>query len=244
VTEADAVRYLRQALESDLPDERRGAVERIARTRYLKRQVVLDALGTIAGTDRSPAVRCAALAALRRSRDPAIAPTLVAILDRASADGDRPVVFPPNTDVRLEAMRAAIVLAERDVVPDEQEPILREVAVRLIAQDRSRDIRQASARFLGYCRHRTVLEPLIDTLEQRDFGVVYESERSLMRLTGQCFDHDIVGWRRWLEQADDPFAEASKLDPVLDAPPSGWWKRSIDKTRRTFASFAPQKDDA
>jgi HEAT repeat protein len=243
VTEADAVKYLQRALESELPDERREAIDRIARTRHLKHEVVLGALSTIAATDPSPAVRCSAVAALRRSEDPAIAATLVRILDQPSTDL-RPTPLPPSADVRLEAMRAAVALAELDLLPEEQQPALRDVAVRLVGQERSRDTRQASAKFLGYCRDRAVLEPLIDALTQRDFGVVYESERSLMRLTGRSFDYDPTSWRGWLEQVDDPFAEAGKLDPVLDAPPKGWWQRSIERTRRTLATFGPKKDDA
>lgn len=243
VTEADAVAYLKQALESELPDERRQAIDQIAKTRHLNHEVVLEALSTIAGTDRSPAVRCAALGALRRSQDPRIAATLVDILDQPSAEAGRPTVLPPSAEVRLEAMRAVLGLAELGLLPPEQQPSLRDVAVRVIGQDRSRDTRQTAARFLGYCRDQKVLGPLIDALEQRDFGVAYESERSLMRLTGQAFDYDPIAWRRWLEQTNDPFAEAGKLDPVLDAPPKGWWQRSIEKARRTFASFGPRKDD-
>ena len=41
VTEADAVGYLKQALESELPDERRQAIDQIARTRHLNHEVVL-----------------------------------------------------------------------------------------------------------------------------------------------------------------------------------------------------------
>ncbi|HUU82398.1 MAG TPA: hypothetical protein VM243_02735 [Phycisphaerae bacterium] len=243
VTEADAVRYLNQALESELPDDRRDAVDQVARTRYLNHDVVLNALATIARTDGSPAVRCAALVAMRRSQNPRVAATLVEVLEQSSTDPERPTAFPPSADIRLEALRTAIALAGQSHLPAEQQPTLRDMAVRLIGQERSRDIRQAAACLLGYCRDRVVLEPLIAALEQRDFGVVYQSERSLMRLTGQTFDYDPVGWRAWLEQTQDPFAEAGKLDAVLDAPPKGWFKRSIDNTRRTFATFTPKKDD-
>lgn len=243
VTEADAVVYLKEALESELPDDRRLAVDHIAKTRYLNHDVVLDALATIAGTDRSPAVRCAALGALRRSQNPRIATTLVEVLGQARSEADRPVALPPTADVCLEALRAALVLAEQELLPPEQQTALCDLAVRVVGRDRSRDARQVAARFLGHCRDRRVLDPLIDALEQRDFGVVYESERSLMRLTGQTFDYDPVGWRLWLGQVDDPFAEAGKLDPRLDAPPKGWWERSIEKTRRNFATFGSRKDD-
>ncbi|MHC4065717.1 MAG: hypothetical protein ACYSUI_14635 [Planctomycetota bacterium] len=86
-----------------------------------------------------------------------------------------------------------------------------------------------------------MLSPLIDALEQRDFGVVYESERSLMRLTGRTFEYDAPGWREWLAQTEDPFADAGRLDEVLSPPPKGWWRESLENTRRAWASFKPKR---
>jgi hypothetical protein len=113
----------------------------------------------------------------------------------------------------------------------------------VIAEDHSRDNRQVAARILGYCLERSVLETLIAALDQRDFGVVYEAERSLMRLTGRTFHHDSVQWQEWLAQTENPFAEAGKLDHELDRGPKGWWERSVDSLGHSIRSFRPRKGD-
>ena len=241
VTESDAVKYLRTALQDELPDERREAINRIARTRHLKHGVVFEVLDTVARTDPSPSVRCAALSALRRSGNPQAASTFVAILD---PDASPEEVRPASPLVRRDALQGMLGLLQAGRLDPEHEPVLRDIVVHLIGGDRSRDIRQASARVLGYLKDRQVLEPLIAALDQRDFGVVYEAERSLMRLTGQTFDHDSIRWRQWLTQTDNPFVDAGKLDHVLAPEGKGWWQRSMECMRRSFGGFGPKKKDS
>ena len=241
MTEADVVKCVKLALESELPDERRAAIDRLARTRYLQRRVVLDALATIARTDRSGAVRCAAVVAARKSKDPRVVATMVTILEQSPPSRRSPCT---SIDVRWEALRTILALAQAGALPADQREPARRVAARLLGQDRSRDIRQTAARLLGHFQDREVLGPLVDALEQRDFGVVYESERSLMRLTGRSFDYDPPAWREWLAQTENPFADAGELDQVLSPPPKSWWERSVESTRRTMASFRPKKDDS
>ncbi len=241
VTEGDAVKYLKRALESPLPDERREAVQQVARTRYLTHETVLDALDTIARTDSSTAVRCAALAALASANDPRAAPTIVAVLAEPPADPDRRQAQPTDDKIRMEAMRAAWVLIQNPTTGQDHRDAFRDAAIRHTTLG-SRDVRQAAARVLGYCACNDALPPLIDALEQRDFGVAYEAERSLMRLTGKTFDHDAIRWREWLADTEEPLADAGALDHVLEPPSRNWWQRSIDSTRRTLASFRPKKD--
>ena len=241
MTEADVVTQLKLALQSELPDERRSAIHRIARTRYLPRRVVIDTFGTRARTDHSAAVRCAAVVALRKPRDPGVAATRVAILERDPPTGRRRSTC---VDVRWEALRTILSLAQDGALPTDQRDRTRDVAAGLLGQDGSRDVRQTAARVLGFLQDRRVLDPLVDALEQRDFGVVYESERSLMRLTGRAFDYDAPAWREWLARTDDPLADAGKLDGLVDPPPKSWWQRSLERTRRTMASFQPKKGDS
>ena len=244
VTQADAVRYMQRALTSELPDERREDVQQIARTRHLKHAVILEGMSTIARTDRSEAVRCAALAALGKADDPSTAPALIAVLGGTPSESSELRSRSAGAPVRAEALRAAAVLVRNEGLAPADRDAFRTIAVQLLGRDPSRDVRQAAAVVLAYCPHREVLDPLIDHLEERDFGVVYESERSLMRLTGHSFEHDPFAWRQWLAETDEPFADAGRLDDVLDAPPKGWWKESVEDTRRTLASFKPKKDDS
>ncbi len=241
MTEGDVVKCLGKALEHELPDERREAINRVARSRHIGHQVVLEAFDIIARTDPSPAVRCAALLALRHSGSPQALATYAAVLNpRSTAEEVRPT----TAEVRRDALRGLIALMDQGESAAEHERNLRETTVQLIAHDRSGDIRVASARLLGYFQDRTVVEPLISALDQRDFGVVFEVERSLIRLTGQTFDHDSVRWRRWLAQTDDPFADAGRLDHLLEPQQNGWWRRSVDSVRRTIGSFRLKKKDS
>ena len=241
LTEGDVVKCLGKALEHELPDERREAINRIARSRHVGHQVVLETFDIIARTDPSPAVRCAALLALRRSGRPLALATYAAVLNPGNTAEE---VRPTTPEVRRDALHGVIALMDGGESAAEHERDLRETTVQLIAQDRSSDIRVASARLLGYFAYRSVLEPLISALDQRDFGVVYEAERSLIRLTGQTFDHDSVQWRRWLAQTSDPFADAGKLDHLLEPQQNGWWRRSVDSVRHTIGSFRLKKEDS
>lgn len=239
VTESEAVAYLEQALEADSADVRRDAIVRISKTRYATRDVVLRGFSVIAETDPSSSVRCAAIGALQRGGDPSLAEPMLRIL---ASDAQRdPNVLPADETVRCQAAQALGDLVQRGAASAEHEARIRETAIRLLQSDLSRDVRVCSARTLGYLPSPDVLEPLIAGLEQRDFGVVYECERSLMRLTGTTHDHDAEAWRKWLAATDAPFADAGRLDHQLDSRPKNWFARTWDSTRQTFASFRPKE---
>lgn len=237
VTQKDVVGYLVIALDGPLPDERREAVNHIALTRHLTHQVVLEGLGTIARTDTSDQVRCSALMALHQSGDPHAAETYLAILAPEESKHQARVASAP---IRRDALAGAVALLRKGELPPEWHPVLREAAIDLLANDRSRDIRIYVARVLGFLPDSSVLEPLIAALDQRDFGVVYQAERSLMRLTGFTFDHDAIAWRKWLATTQEPFAEAGRLDHELDPKEKHWWYRSIDSMKRNMATFRPK----
>ncbi|MCP4250982.1 MAG: HEAT repeat domain-containing protein [bacterium] len=242
MSESDVARCLKMALENELADERRHAVHRIASSRYLNREVVVDGLSVIARTDTSLSVRCAAVAALGKSEHAGAAAVLVRVLHQPFTP--QRTVSGSGIDVRWDALRAILTLLERGVFPGDELDALREPAVDLLGKDRSREVRQTAARVLGYLPDRQVLEPLIDGLEQRDFGVAYESERSLMRLTGHTFDYDPVRWREWLAETENPFADAGRLEGALNPPPENWWRRSWRRTQQGLATFRPKSDDS
>ena len=242
MSESDVAKCLKVALADESADERRHAVHRIAASRYLTREVVVDGLSVIARTDASPSVRCAAVAALGRSEHAGAAAVLVRVLHQPSTP--RMTVTGSGLDVRWDALRAILALLERSLFPADQLTALREPAAELLSRDRSREVRQTAARVLGYLPDRGVLEPLIDGLEQRDFGVAYESERSLMRLTGHTFDYDPIRWGEWLADTENPFADAGRLDGALNPSPESWWRRSWRRTQQGLATFRPKSGDS
>jgi HEAT repeat protein len=200
-TERDVVGYVNLALEHEDADVRRVSINRIAQTRYRSKPAVVDALDLIARTDGSDAVRCAAIRALGESGDAKATGTMLAILDEKSDATTRNA----GDDVRWEAVEVLGRRAESGEAAQEQRAAVRRTALRLLAGDPSRDVRLSAARLLGSDSSMEAVHGLIDALRQRDFGVAYEAEQSLTRLTGQTFDHDSTRWAEWLASANDPF---------------------------------------
>jgi len=238
VTEADAACYLSGALEGDNPDVRRDQIVQLSKTRWVGRDTVVRGLALVARTDSSPSVRCAAIRGLGASRTPGAIEPLLGIL---AADGGRdPAVVAPDATVRWDSVAVLSQLLAARVDVGSNGDAVRTTAIRLLGNDPSRDVRIVAAELLGSFQEREVLDALIAALDQRDFGVVYECERSLMRITGQSHDYDPVAWRQWLQQADNPFADAGRLDDKLSRRQPNWFRRTWDSTRRTLASFKPK----
>lgn len=220
-TESDVAGYVQRALEHKDADVRRGAIRHIAKTRHADLPIVVDGLTAAARNDPSESVRCAAIRALGKLEDQrAVETTLVLLSDPA----EHPTVRPAGADLRWEAIQ---VLHEfvKGGIPDRHERNgAQRIAIRLLLTDPSRDVRIEAARLLGLFPTTDAARALIEGLRQRDFGIVYESERSLMRLTGRTRDHDPTRWESWLNSTPEPFADGGALDDVLDPPPRRrWW---------------------
>lgn len=238
MNEADCAACLEVALDGDSADARREAVVHLAKTPYLTKDVVLRALATVARNDSSPSVRYAAVRALAQSGAPEAAEPLIQIA--ASSSISRAETDPRSDDLRWAALDGLDELITLDAVAPVQLHSCRAAAENLVNRHRSRNVRVSAARLLGHFQERSALEALIEALEQRDFGVVYESERSLIHLTGQRFDHDARAWRDWLAATDDPFAGAGQRDDELFPEDPGWWDRTVAATQRTFGGFRPK----
>ncbi|MFH0981557.1 MAG: HEAT repeat domain-containing protein [Planctomycetota bacterium] len=238
MSEADCAACLEVALDAQSPDARREAVVHIAKTSYLTRDVVVRALTTIAQTDKSGSVRFAAIRALAKAGIPEVVEPLLGI---ASAPDETGAALQAESgEARWAALEGLDPLVERGELSDAQRETCQVAACRLLNHHRARDVRIAAARLLRHFRDRAVLTTLIDALEQRDFGVVYHSERSLMHLTGQSFDYAAAGWRQWLAATDDPFEQAGRLDAELYPKEPNWWERSLHATRQSFTGFRPK----
>ena len=261
VTQRDAARYLEQALDHPSADVRRDALERLSETRFVAHETVLEACDIVARTDSSESVRCAAVRLLAGSRHPDVAETFLAILgnggggrhderseaSRRGSEVPEILRFAQNDvgrrtetqeRVRLDAVRALYFLVRNDAVSQEQRDGVVAVAVRLLREERSRDLRIAAAMLLGEIPHTEALKALIAGLNHTDFGVVYHAERSLMRLTGVTNNHDSTAWRTWLASADAPFAMRGRLDSRLESQDAvterHWWQRLTRSVRRAL----------
>jgi hypothetical protein len=238
MNESDCAGCLQVALDAQSPDVRREAIIQLSKTSYLTRDVMIRALGSIARTDQSDSVRYAAVRALAKAAVPGVVEPLLAIMSAPEESGEA-------TDVRAGAVRWAALegldpLVARGELSAEQREVCRAAAIQWLGKHRSRDVRVSAARLLRHFQTGAVLDALIDALEQRDFGVVYESDRSLMHLTGQRLDYDAATWRRWRASTDDPFAGAGQLDKVLYPEEENWWERTVSSTRETLGGFRPK----
>lgn len=237
VTENDAARYLERALQHDSADERRDALVRLSKTRYADHEVSVDTCSTIARTDASPSVRTVAIRLIAESRRSNVARSLLDILGDSGSSRS-------NEMVNVEALHALYFLQHNEAIPDDCHEVIATTAARLLREATSRDVRIAAARLLGRCPGPGTLEALIDALDDSDFGVVYQVERSLIHLTGVSHDHDAQGWRRWLDETETPFAMLGQLDHTLERPGrKRWWQRMTASVKRALSGFRPKQTD-
>ena len=146
----------------------------------------------------------------------------------------------PTAEVRYAAMQALDPWLGGDELTDDQRQTCRVALLRLLQRNPSRDVRIAAALLLRHFPEREVADGLAESLRQRDFGVVYECDRSLMHLTGQRFRHDAQAWKAWLASAADPFAESGGLDAEIYPPQKGFWERTSESARRALAGYKPR----
>jgi len=238
MNEADCAACLRVALDAESADARREAVVQVSKSPHFANEIVVRVLATIARADKSESVRYAAARALAKSEVLGAVEPLVEIVsapdDSVSGSGPRLGM------VCAAALEGLGPFVARGGLSDEQRCACEAAAIDLLKKHLSRDVRLSAARFLRRFPSRGVLNALIDALDQRDFGVVYQSERSLMHLTGETFDCNAAAWRKWLTTTDAPFAGAGLLDHKLYPDEKDWWERTLQTTRETFAGFRPK----
>lgn len=203
-TKGDVKRYALIALDHQDSDVRRSAILQISRTRHAGEPVAIDTLALVARTDGSESVRCAAVRALGRQHGNKCINTMIALLrDTGGQTGIRPA----GDQVRWESMKALCECADAGAITPPARATVEDLAVQALASDRFRDVQVSAAHLLGHFPTMDAARALITALRHADFAVVYEAERSLLRLTGTTHDHDPLRWSRWLESTTDPFAK-------------------------------------
>ncbi len=221
----------RTALEAELGDERRDAAVRIAESTYYDSEPAFAVLDTLARTDPVIQVRCIAIRAFARYKDARPIPPLLMIL-QARPGSDQ--ALPADADIRWETVQALLALTRRGVLSDEQRPVLRDILIKFLETDPSRNVRITSAEGLGEIQDRAVFAPLIRSLRNKDFGIADQAERSLIRLTGVSHDYDANAWEAWVTSSEAPFANAGRT-PVTTRPAGPtWWDQQTRAWRRAI----------
>lgn len=237
-SQSDSRGDLDVAANDPSPDKRRKAIQRIARTRNATDDAVVTVLSEIAVNDSSQTVRVCAIEALTRSCNPtatAAATTILSKKDDATTASAAPAV-------EVAAMDLLTGCADVGNLDDTAKEKATARAITVLNAHRSRQVRIAAAQFLGYVPRREALDALVESLAQRDFGVVYEAERSLMRLTGKTHEHDVREWKAFVESTPDPFANRGALDHQLENEDPNWWQKQRQKWQKLNFLAGKNKD--
>lgn len=191
-----------QMFESEDPDLRRDAIERLSKKDWGRRGAYLKAYA-IMTTDSAATVRSAAVRALGRAGDAEYAKeVIVALSDRQES-------------VRTDAA----VALDSIFTPDAVGPL----SLRANS-DVSSDVRVASARALRHYRRKDVLETLLGCLGDPKLAVRCRAAESLTELTGENAGTDAGAWRRVINAKTDPFKHPVRPEK------RAWWSRFRRRT--------------
>lgn len=167
------------------PDERRQGINEIVDRDFGKHPPYTERYAQMAQSDPDPLVRATAVRALNRSRDKSATPIFIRALDDQSEL------------VRLEAAKALVN------VPD---PAAQPSLVRMVNNpNEQRDVRIAAADALRHHRSLEVARALIAQLGGREFGLAWQSRRSLKNLTGKDLRYDEGAWLNLVTGPTKPF---------------------------------------
>jgi hypothetical protein len=168
-----------------LPDERREGINDLANRSFGRAAPYTERYQQIAQSDKDWLVRATAIRALNRSRDESAKPAFV----RALSD--------ENDIVRVEACKALVHMPDPAAAP---------VLIKLVADaNQDRDVRIWAADALQHYRTIDVARTLAAQLRGREFGVAWQSHKSLVSLTGQDLSYDENAWLQYLTSTQNPF---------------------------------------
>ena len=171
-------------------DQRREGINELSNRNFGRRAPYTEQYQIMAQTDRDWLVRATAIRALNRSRDSSATPIFV----KALGDDDQNDI---QHIVRVEACKALVHMPD----PTAAAPL-----VRLLADpSQPRDVRIWAAEALQHYRTLEVARTLASQLQAREFGVAWQSRRSLVSITGQDLGYDEPGWLKYLTGPDRPF---------------------------------------
>lgn len=174
-----------RGLERNSPDVQRQSINRLVLRSSGRLPPFTTHYAEVAKSDGDELVRATAIRALNRSRHAGATPIFIEALNDTSIR------------VRLEAAKA---LAN---IPDERAAAKLTQLVNSETEDK--DVRIAAADAMKHYRSVDGARALIAQLSDRDFGVAWQSRRSLMRLTGKDLRYDEAAWLAYIASPERPF---------------------------------------
>jgi hypothetical protein len=179
------VKYARMTM-SDSADARRIGINGLVEEDFGKHPPYTNRYADLASMDPDPLVRATAIRALNQSREKSRTKLFIKSLSD------------PSPLVRLEAAKAL----RRVPDPDAAEPLLKV----LNAPNEDKDVRIAAAEALQHYKRLDVARSLVALLSNRDFGLAWQSRRSLKALTGRDLFYDDSAWLQYLTGPEKPFS--------------------------------------
>jgi hypothetical protein len=175
----------KQMEDQYFPDERRIGIDRLSDEDFGRRLPYTKRYEQIAELDADWLVRATAIRALNRSRDADATPIFI----KALSDD--------NAIVRTEAAKALSNIPDDNAVP---------ALVKLVDDpNESRDVRMWSAEALRHYKTLEVARTLVSQLGGREFGVAWQSHKSLIVITGKDLNYDENAWLDYLTGPKKPF---------------------------------------
>jgi hypothetical protein len=178
------IKAAKQMEDQYFPDERRIGIAKLSDYDFGRRQPYIKRYEQIAQFDPDWIVRATAIRALNRSRDMDATPIFI----KALSDD--------NEIVRTEAAKAL------NNIPDENAV---STLVKIVGDpNENRDVRIWSADALRHYRTLEVARILASQLGGREFGIAWQSHKSLVFITGQDLRYDEGAWLNYLTGPNKP----------------------------------------
>jgi hypothetical protein len=179
---SDAAREMEDASSAD---NRRTGIYELVKYPFAQHPPYTNRYRQIALYDEDPLVRAAAVRALNICRDR----DSTGIWEQALSD--------KSPLVRLEAAKALVHIPDPDAAPT--------LLSMLQNREENRDVRIACADALQNDRTLSVARSLSTELGEREFGVAWQSRRSLRVLTGRDYGYDQAAWLEYIAGPERPF---------------------------------------
>jgi len=166
-------------------DNRRHGINELVQYSFAQRSPYVDRYRQIGLLDPDATVRAVAIRALNRSRDV----NSTSVWQQALSDA--------SPLVRLEAAKALVHIPNPDAAPA--------LGTMLGDHTEDRDVRIAAADALQHYHMLATARVLSVALSERDFGIAWQSRRSLRILTGRDYGYDQAAWLEYFTGPEKPF---------------------------------------
>lgn len=174
-----------ERMQSETADKRVRGINELADHKYGLKPPYTERYTQIAKTDPDYLVRATAIRALNRARLKEATPIFIDAL------GD------DNAKIRLEGAKALVNMPDEKAIV----PLMKILGT----PDEDKDVRIASADALRHYKRLDVARALAATLTEREFGVAWQSRRTLRRLTGADFAYSEPAWLDFFVGPQKPF---------------------------------------